>query len=93
MQDLAGEFVIKAVTEDTGGRGFFPPIFEDQRKEAKYLDEIYQRISTDVRAQYVLTYYAKSEARDGRFRSLQVKVKRPGLQVRARRGYYAPKPN
>jgi Ca-activated chloride channel family protein len=91
VQDLAGEFVLKAMSEDTGGRAFFPPVYEDQRKEARDLEEIYKRISAEVRAQYVLTYYSKSEARDGRFQAIRIQVKHPGLQVRARRGYYKAK--
>lgn len=91
VQDLAGEFVMKTMCEDTGGRAFFPPIYEDQKKEARDLDEIYKRLAAEVRAQYVLTYYSKSDPRPGAFRSIRVEVKRPGLQVRARRGYYTAK--
>ncbi|HXU09512.1 MAG TPA: VWA domain-containing protein, partial [Blastocatellia bacterium] len=61
VQDLAGEFVLKTMCEDTGGRAFFPPIYEDQRKETRDLDEIYKRLAAEVRAQFVLTYYSKSE--------------------------------
>jgi Ca-activated chloride channel family protein len=89
VQDLAGEFVLKALCEDTGGRAFFPPIYEDQKREARDLDEIYKRLTADVRAQFVLTYYSKSEPKAGVFRTIRVEVKRPGLQVRARRGYYS----
>jgi Ca-activated chloride channel family protein len=91
VQDLAGEFVLKAMCEDTGGRAFFPPIYDDQKKEARDLDEIYKRLAAEVRAQFVLTYYGKSEGKPGTFRTIRVEVKRPGLQVRARRGYYTPK--
>jgi Ca-activated chloride channel family protein len=91
VQDLAGEFVLKAMCEDTGGRAFFPPIFEDQKKETRDLDEIYKRLAAEVRAQFVLTYYSKIEPRPGTFRSIRVEVKRPGLNVRARRGYYTAK--
>jgi Ca-activated chloride channel family protein len=91
VQDLAGEFVLKTMCEDTGGRAFFPPIYEDQRKETRDLDEIYKRLAAEVRAQFVLTYYSKSEAKSGTFKTIRVEVKRPGLQVRARRGYYTAK--
>jgi Ca-activated chloride channel homolog len=91
VQDLAGEFVMKAMCEDTGGRAFFPPIYEDQKKEARDLDEIYKRLAAEVRAQFVLTYYSKTETRPGTFRPIRVEVKRPGVQVRARRGYYTAK--
>jgi Ca-activated chloride channel homolog len=91
VQDLAGEFVMKAMCEDTGGRAFFPPIYEDQKKETRDLDEIYKRLAAEVRAQFVLTYYSKSEAKPGTFKPIRVEVKRPGVQVRARRGYYTAK--
>jgi hypothetical protein len=39
----------------------------------------------------VLGYYPANERRDGRYRKLDVRVKRPGLQVRSRRGYVAPR--
>jgi len=91
VQDLAGEFVLKAMSEDTGGRAFFPPIHDDQKKEARDLDEIYKRIAAEVRGQYVLTYYSKSDTQSGVFKNIRIEVKRTGLQVRARRGYYTPK--
>jgi len=91
VQDLAGEFALKAMCEDTGGKAFFPPIYEEQKKEARDLDEIYKRVAAEVRAQYVLTYYSKSAARANTFRSIRVEAKRPGMLVRARRGYYTSK--
>jgi Ca-activated chloride channel family protein len=91
VQDLAGEFVMKAMSEDTGGRAFFPPIYEDSKKETRDLDEIYRRIAAEVRAQYVLTYYSKNDSRTKSYRAIRIEVKRPGLQVRARTGYYTSK--
>lgn len=91
VQDLAGEFALKAMCEDTGGRAFFPPIYEEQKKELRDLDEIYRRVAAEVRAQFVLTYYSKGGGRANAFKSIRVAVKRPGLQVRARRGYYTAK--
>ena len=91
VQDLGGEFVLKAMCEDTGGRAFFPPIYDDQARETRDLDDIYRRLAAEVRAQYVLTYYSNSQNRDGHFRAIRVEVKRPGVQVRARRGYYGTK--
>ncbi|MFQ3582749.1 MAG: VWA domain-containing protein [Chloracidobacterium sp.] len=50
----------------------------------------FTQLETELRAQYVLSYYSSNEARDGKFRRIEVRVKRPGVTVRARRGYYAP---
>src|SRR5690606_4733581 len=38
---------------------------------------------------YLLGYTPMNEARDGSYRRLQVRVRRPGLQVRSRNGYTA----
>jgi VWFA-related protein len=48
------------------------------------------RIGRESASYYVLGYNPGSVPRDGRFRKITVKLKRPGLTVRARRGYYAP---
>jgi VWFA-related protein len=51
----------------------------------------FRRIQADNSRYYVLGYYPANDRRDGRFRKIEVKVTRPGLQVRARRGYLAPR--
>ncbi len=50
----------------------------------------FQRIQQDNSSYYVLGYYPANERRDGGFRKIEVKVNRPGLEVRNRRGYLAP---
>jgi VWFA-related protein len=49
------------------------------------------RIAEDSRSYYLLGYNPADPKRDGKFRKIQVKVPgRKGLQIRARKGYYAP---
>jgi VWFA-related protein len=50
-----------------------------------------QKIANETQAYYLLGYIPSNTARDGKFRKIQVKLAGgKGLQVRARKGYYAP---
>ena len=53
------------------------------------LESGFKRIVADLSSYYLLGYYSDRRM-DGRFHSIRVRVKRPGVQVRARRGYLAP---
>jgi VWFA-related protein len=54
-------------------------------------DEAFTRIVRENSSYYVLGFTSTNERRDGRYRRLRVGVARPGLQVRSRQGYLAPK--
>jgi Ca-activated chloride channel homolog len=76
---------LKKIAAETGGRAFFP------RNEAD-LDTAYAQIDEDLRSQYIMAYTPANGARDGSFRTIQVRVKnQKDLNVRYRRGYFAPK--
>jgi VWFA-related protein len=49
-----------------------------------------KRIADDLSEYYLLGYNSTNTAFDGKFRTISVRVKRSGVQVRARRGYRAP---
>ena len=51
----------------------------------------FDRLVRDNSSYYVLGYYAANDKRDGKFRKIEVRLTRPGLTVRARRGYVAPR--
>jgi VWFA-related protein len=53
------------------------------------LDGAFDRIVRENSSYYVMGFYSDNSRRSGRFRKLEVRVKRPGLRVvRARNGYY-----
>lgn len=49
----------------------------------------FKRVDQDMRNYYMLSYMPKNEGFDGKFRTIGVKVNRPGVEVAARKGYYA----
>jgi VWFA-related protein len=57
------------------------------------LTTAFERIVRDNSGYYVLAYYPPSDKRDGKFHKIEVRVTRPGLTVRARRGYVSPRGN
>lgn len=85
LHDLAGARRLEEFTAQTGGAVYVPHTHEE-------LTAAFRQIATDLSQQYVLSYYPPGEVRDGRFRLFTLNVKtRPGLRVRTRKGYYAPK--
>ena len=49
-----------------------------------------QRIARESQTYYLLGYSPTNTKADGRFRKIEVRVARKGIEVRARKGYYAP---
>lgn len=76
-----GQDSLRSVSEDTGG---FAAVNHND------LNESFARIIRENSSYYVLGYYPAGDKRDGRFHNVDVRVKRPGLTVRARKGYVAP---
>ena len=62
-----------------------------QPSASRELAGIYQSILDELGTQYVLGYVSDNAKHDGKFRRITVELKRPGLKVRHRPGYDAPK--
>jgi VWFA-related protein len=73
---------LRTLADETGG---FAAVNMNDMTEA------FDRIVEANSRYYVLGYYPPTHARDGRFHKIEVKVKRPGLRVAARRGYASPR--
>ena len=71
----------RALAEATGGRAL---------TNSNSFDQFFERIVRENSSYYMLGFAPTNEKRDGRYRRIQVRVKRPGLVVRARDGYVAP---
>lgn len=85
MNDLRlSQDSLRALSEDTGG---FAAVNSNDFRSA------FDRIVKDNSSYYVLAYYPPNPKRDGKFHRIQVKVNRPGLTVRSRRGYASPRGN
>jgi Ca-activated chloride channel family protein len=70
------------LAEDTGGRFF-------QVAETGQLDGIYDQIQRELRSQYLLAYQSsKPEEDPEKFRVVEVKVSKPGVEAKTMRGYY-----
>jgi Ca-activated chloride channel homolog len=80
------EYSMKALAQETGARAFFP-------LEITELAGVYGSIGEELASQYALGYTPKNARRDGAFRRVVVRIAdRPGVQVRTRTGYTAPRP-
>jgi VWFA-related protein len=55
---------------------------------AEGMERSFATIAKEVRTQYTLGFYSHLPTLDGRFRTLDVHVERPNLEVKARSGYY-----
>jgi Ca-activated chloride channel family protein len=76
-----GMSVMRRIAGETGGADF------DARERS--LAEHFREIGDELRSAYELAYHSTNPDRDGTFRKLRVQVKRPGLIVRTKTGYYA----
>src|SRR3954470_7638390 len=79
-QLASSQDTLTSLAADTGGRAF---------TDTNDFGEAFSRVQRDMSAYYLLGYSSTNATKDGRFRRIQVRVKREGLKIEARAGYYA----
>jgi Ca-activated chloride channel family protein len=81
-RNVGGENALTTLSQRTGGRVFEPSL-------GAALDQAFDQILHDLRTQYLLGYYPHNvPLTKERFHSLEITLVKPGLQVKARNGYY-----
>ncbi|GAA3748410.1 VWA domain-containing protein [Terriglobus aquaticus] len=80
-----GDEVLERISDATGGHTFFPNKIEDVAKG-------FQSIEEELRSQYSLRYRPADFKQDGAFRTIRLVAMDPRYNVRAKKGYFAPRP-
>jgi Ca-activated chloride channel homolog len=81
---LRGDKILQQLSDSTGGRAFFPFKMKDIKSS-------FSAIEDELRSQYVVSYHPADFDADGRYRSIEITALKKDLQVRARKGYFAPR--
>jgi VWFA-related protein len=78
----ASQDTLVSLAADTGGKAFM---------DSNDFGDAFSRVQRDMSAYYLLGYNTTNLAKDGRFRRIRVRLKKPiaGARVEARSGYYA----
>ena len=80
---MRGDRVLEQLAEATGGRAFFPFKMKD-------ITHSFAAIEDELRSQYIVSYKPADFDADGRYRTIEISSLKKDLQVRARKGYFAP---
>ena len=81
---LRGDKVLERIAAATGGRAFFP-------FRTKDIKNSFAAIEDELRSQYIISYHPADFEADGRYRPIEITALKKDLQVRSRKGYYAPR--
>jgi Ca-activated chloride channel family protein len=76
---------LKSFAEKTGGTFVATPGGHAMR-------DAFKRICQELGQQYTLIYEPGNARKDGKWRAIEVRIARPNLTIRTRKGYNAPKP-
>src|SRR5262249_40309704 len=83
-RDITASGILKNFAEKTGGRYIDSPVGQSLR-------DSFAQIAQELGHQYTVVYRPTNRARDGKWRAIDLKLSRPEVTVRTRKGYKAPK--
>ena len=81
---MRGRKYLAELAELTGGKIIDAPQLQDLRPA-------FEEIANELSSQYSIGYYSTNTNHDGKFRRVEVRLRKPDLITRTKRGYYAPK--
>jgi len=81
---LRGDNALQQLADWTGGRAFFPYKTKDVKNS-------FAAIEDELRSQYAVSYHPADFEADGRYRPIEITSLKKDTQIRARKGYYAPR--
>jgi VWFA-related protein len=86
-RDLGGEHALITLAEQTGGKSFYA--------DSGGLTQAFDKVSDDLRTQYLLGYYPRNQVPGLNFHRVAVTISRPtptAFNIRSRTGYYSGPP-
>lgn len=86
QERMQSQSVLRNFAEKSGGK--FIPV-----SGGIALREAFKQIVGELGSQYTITYSPTNTAKDGKYRTIEIKVAKPNLTIRTRKGYNAPKEN
>jgi VWFA-related protein len=79
---MQGKDYLRELAENSGGAFF------DGNTD---LSDAFANVAKELASEYSIGYYSTNTNRDGKFRKIKIKLTKPGLVARTKKGYYAPK--
>lgn len=78
----AGRYYLNMLAEYSGGL-----VFDGMTD----LRDAFAQVARELASQYSIGYYSSDRRHDGKFRKVEVKINKPGLIARTKKGYYTKK--
>ena len=76
------QLTLRQLAEATGGQAFFPMSMRE-------VDSAYDKVLAEINGQYHLGYQPANAVKDGAWRKVEIRVNKPDVRVRSRKGYFA----